>query len=330
MTTPPPPEPLAGGGAAFPAGVGSQAPPHGQDNPYAPPATGRPYPPFPPPPAPPSQYGTWTGGPPPYPQPGWSGVPPTQQALIYPGAPHTLVAAVKSGANVKAAGWGIPDVVVTGGLWFFFSLLSAGVVLVLFGEQSLTEPPPAALLLLLSVPWLGLAGWPLLVSWWRGNGPVIDFGYTWRLSDLGWGVLYGMAALAGSALIAVATTAAFGDFDSAVGELVSDDASLAFLIVFGILVGIGAPLVEELAFRGLLFGALAKRRLAPWVTIVLSGVVFALFHFEPIRVPLLLWTGLVLGLARFHRGSTTVSTVAHMSVNLPAAVALIVMGPESL
>ena len=288
------------------------------------------YPPFPPPPAPPSWYGTWTGGPPPYPEPGMPGVSPTQQALLYPGAPHTLVAAVAAGTDVKAARWGLPDAVVAGALWFFFSLLSAGVVLVLFGEEGLSSPPPLALLALLSIPWIGLGGWPLLVSIWRGNGPVIDFGYTWRLSDLGWGVLYGIAALAGSALIAVATTAAFGDFDSAVGELVSDDASLAFLIVFGILVGIGAPLVEELAFRGLLFGALAKRGLAPWLTIVLSGVVFSLFHFEPIRVPLLLWTGLILGLARFHRGSTTVSTIAHMSVNLPAAFALVVMGPESL
>lgn len=321
MTLPPPLDPLAGGGV--PSGPNST-------NPYAPPTAGSTYPPYPPPPSPPSYYGGWTGGPPPYPQPGMPGVSPTQQALLYPGAPATLVAAVAAGKPVQAARWGIPDAVVTGALWFFFSLLSAGVVLVLFGEEALASPPPVALLALLSIPWIGLAGWPLLVAWWRGNGPVIDFGYTWRLSDLGWGVLYGGVALVGSALIAVATTAAFGDFDSAVGELVSDDASMAFLIVFGILVGIGAPLVEELAFRGLVFGALAKRGLAPWLTIGLSGLIFALFHFEPIRAPLLLWTGLVLGLARFHRGSTTVATIAHMSVNLPAAFALIVVGPESL
>ena len=44
---------------------------------------------------------------------------------------------------------------------------------------------------------------------------------------------------------------------------------------------------------------------------------------NPFRIPLLLSTGIILGLARFHRGSTTTSIVAHMTNNLPAAVVLI-------
>lgn len=42
--------------------------------------------------------------------------------------------------------------------------------------------------------------------------------------------------------------------------------------------GILAPIVEEIVFRGILVGGLLRMRLKPWVAIVLSALVFALFH----------------------------------------------------
>ena len=42
--------------------------------------------------------------------------------------------------------------------------------------------------------------------------------------------------------------------------------------------GILLPIVEEIAFRGILVGGLLRMRLKPWVAIVLSALVFALFH----------------------------------------------------
>ena len=42
--------------------------------------------------------------------------------------------------------------------------------------------------------------------------------------------------------------------------------------------GILAPIVEEIVFRGVLVGGLLRMRLKPWVAIVLSALVFALFH----------------------------------------------------
>lgn len=245
---------------------------------------------------------------------------PATSALLYRGAPVTLRQAVAEGRPVIAARWGIPDILITLALWFFFQIVASLIALGL-GDSPVGKS--VGILLLISIPWFGLAGWPILVAFWRGNGPVIDYGLTRRWSDLWWGILYGVAALVVAGLVAAGTEAIFGKFDSAAGEIAGDVKQLWALVLFGILVGIGAPIAEELAFRGLLFGSLAKRGLAPWLTIGITALTFSLIHFEPIRIPLLLSTGIILGLARFHRGSTTTSIVAHMTNNLPAAVVLI-------
>lgn len=43
-------------------------------------------------------------------------------------------------------------------------------------------------------------------------------------------------------------------------------------------VGILAPIAEEIGFRGVLMGGLLRMRCKPWVAIILSAIVFALFH----------------------------------------------------
>lgn len=240
--------------------------------------------------------------------------------LLYRGAPVTLRNAVAEGRPVIAARWGIPDILITLALWFFFQIVAALLALAL-GDSPTAKS--IGILLLISVPWFGLAGWPIVVSLWRGNGPVMDYGLTKRWSDLGWGVLYGIGALFTAGLVAAGTEALFGKFDSAAGEIANDVKGIWALALFALLVGVGAPIAEELAFRGLLFGSLAKRGLAPWLAIGITALAFSLIHFEPIRIPLLLATGIILGIARYHRGSTTTSIVAHMTNNLPAAAVLL-------
>ncbi len=313
MTTPPPSS--DGGGVVPPS------------NPYLPPPppqVGASLPP-PPPPIQPPPAGGWqqpTG----YPPPGYQSQPPADGGpLLYPNAPVTLSEAVAAGRPVRAARWGIPDFVIAFALWLFFSIVAGVIALSLFGADGLTNGP--GIILALTLPWLGFAGWPLLVAWWKGNGPVIDFGLTLRASDLLWGFVYGVAALFAAAVIAAITASLAGDFDSAAGELADSLDSLVVLILFGLAVGFGAPIAEELAFRGLLFGALAKRGMPTWLVIGISALAFSLIHFEPIRVPLLLSTGIILGIARWHRRSTTVPIVAHMVNNLPAAIVLVVVGP---
>ena len=172
-------------------------------------------------------------------------------------------------------------------------------------------------------PWVMLAGWPIIATRVRGNGPIIDLGIrvTWR--DVGIGVIGGVVSLIVATILAGLSTLIFGDFTSAAGDVaaeLSDAASRPVLVLFAFMLACGAPVVEELAFRGLVFAGLRKHGFSPLITIVLSALVFALFHLEPARILVLLGVGLVLGYLRWRTGSMGASLVAHCVNNLPAAV----------
>ena len=96
------------------------------------------------------------------------------------------------------------------------------------------------------------------------------------------------------------------------------------LIAFGLMIAVGAPIAEELAFRGLFFAALRKHGVGPVLSVVITAVAFALFHLEPARLGVLVTIGLVLGIVRLRTGSLGASMVAHGVVNAPAAVILVI------
>ena len=89
-----------------------------------------------------------------------------------------------------------------------------------------------------------------------------------------------------------------------------------------IMVGIGAPIVEEIFTRGLLFASLRKRGLSAFWTVIVTSLVFAIAHFEPVRLPLIIAMALVLGIARARSGSTGVAIVGH-AVNNGVQVILV-------
>jgi membrane protease YdiL (CAAX protease family) len=86
----------------------------------------------------------------------------------------------------------------------------------------------------------------------------------------------------------------------------------------------GAPIVEEIAFRGLLYGALAKAHINEHLVVVITAIVFALFHFEPKRFVILFAIGMILGEVRRRTGSTSAAMVTHVVNNAPAAIFILV------
>jgi membrane protease YdiL (CAAX protease family) len=80
-----------------------------------------------------------------------------------------------------------------------------------------------------------------------------------------------------------------------------------------------APLVEELVFRGLLYGWLC--RWGTGVAWIVSSLAFAAAHVEPAHVILVLPLGLWFGWLRRHTDSLWPSLVAHMVNNGIAVVA---------
>lgn len=86
-----------------------------------------------------------------------------------------------------------------------------------------------------------------------------------------------------------------------------------------------APLVEELVFRGLLYGWVAGRwgTVAAWLV---SSVAFALAHYEPAHILLVLPLGLLFGYLRRRTDSLLPSLSAHIVNNGFAVLAAAYLG----
>ena len=86
-----------------------------------------------------------------------------------------------------------------------------------------------------------------------------------------------------------------------------------------------APVVEELVFRGLLYGWIAGR----WGTVpawLVSSVAFALAHYEPAHILLVLPLGLLFGYLRRRTDSLLPSLAAHIFNNGFAVLAAAFLG----
>ena len=87
-----------------------------------------------------------------------------------------------------------------------------------------------------------------------------------------------------------------------------------WLVALVAVVVVGAPVVEELVYRGLLQGALT-RRLNDAVAVVVVAAFFALIHFRWVEFPGLFAFGLILGVCALRTGRLGMGIVAHMAFN---------------
>lgn len=242
---------------------------------------------------------------------------------MYPGCPATAEAALHAGQPLRPTRWSAWDA-----LWAVLIALLVGNAVAVAIIASGGSLDGGFALAAVAAPWLGLAGWPLLVTRLRGNGVVVDLGWRFRPGDWGWGLVGGVAAFAAGLLGGLVSVWLFGDFTSAAGEQAAELASnggAALVLLFALLVAVGAPVAEELAFRGLLYAGLAKRGVRPWLTVLVTAVAFSLLHFEPRRLLVLLAIGIVLGVVRWRTRSLGAAIVAHGVNNLPGALGIVAL-----
>ena len=100
-----------------------------------------------------------------------------------------------------------------------------------------------------------------------------------------------------------------------------DTAHGVWLVLLIVALAVGAPLVEELVYRGLLMGA-ARRRVNDVIALIGVAAFFALIHFRPVEYPGLFAFGLVLGVCVIATDRIGMSIVAHMAFNV-TAIALV-------
>jgi membrane protease YdiL (CAAX protease family) len=106
-----------------------------------------------------------------------------------------------------------------------------------------------------------------------------------------------------------------------VNAVIAGIATTPARVVLAILVvGLLAPLVEELVFRGLLYGYV-EGRFGAIPALVVSSLAFAAAHVEPIHVALVLPIGALLGWTRLRTGSLWPAIAAHVANNTVAVLA---------
>lgn len=98
-----------------------------------------------------------------------------------------------------------------------------------------------------------------------------------------------------------------------------DRAHGGWVVVLVLVVAVGAPLVEELVYRGVIQQSL-EGRLNDAVALVLSAAFFALIHLQPVELPGLFVAGLAFGLCWQRSGRIACPMLAHMAFNVAGLV----------
>jgi membrane protease YdiL (CAAX protease family) len=107
-----------------------------------------------------------------------------------------------------------------------------------------------------------------------------------------------------------------------------DSASGAGIVALVLVVCVGAPIAEEVFFRGLLLRA-TERRFGTGIALVVSTVVFGLGHLQGIQLPALLLFGAVAGVLTVRTGRLGPAILCHMGFNTWTIIQLLVLDPSS-
>lgn len=172
--------------------------------------------------------------------------------------------------------------------------------------------------------WVGLLGAVLVTSRRGGTGSVVrDFGLRFRAIDPPLGVAVGVVAqLVVVPLIYFPFRSLIdeGDLERPARELAERAHGPAF-ILFAIVIALGAPVVEELFYRGLLLRSL-QRYLADGPAVAVSGLIFGATHLQALQFPALALVGVFFAILVVRTGRLGPAIWAHVAFNTITVVAL--------
>ena len=195
-----------------------------------------------------------------------------------------------------------------------------------FAERAVGDAPIALQLVFSQVPaWLGLMVPTAYAVWKKGNGFVRDLGLRMTLPDVPLGLVIGVASQL--LLVPAIYWVVFrftGEQDvSEVARQITDKAVDPFsAVVLFLMVGIGAPVVEEIYFRGLTLRS-AERRFGPMWALVGTSFFFAAIHLSVLVIPGLVVFALILGWLTQRTGRLGPAIFAHIGFNLVTAAVLV-------
>lgn len=181
--------------------------------------------------------------------------------------------------------------------------------------------------LILQIPlWLGLLVFPWAMARHRG----MSFAGATALTQKARDVPIGLAVGAGAQIVAIPllylALSPLIDPDDLSGparmlaDRANDPLGIALLVL---IVLIGAPLVEEIFFRGVLFATL-RDRCKPWIMVAITSLIFMAFHVgQWLQFPGLLLFGVLAGLVYYKTGRLGAAIWTHAGFNAVTVVALL-------
>jgi len=233
-----------------------------------------------------------------------------------------------AGAAVAEPRWGLGDAMLAFAASMFTSLAALLVYLMAGGD----DEGVGVTVVTLAASWVGMVGVTVWASRHKGMGSLAgDFGFRLEGRDIPRGLVVGLGCyfvLVPAVVLLV--EALLHDVNlSQQSEELTADASGWSMVLLGPFLVVGAPVVEEVFFRGLLQRSLV-RRAGAGPGIVLAALLFGLAH---AMVDIDGWTvialvlalaafGAVLGLLAHRTGRLGSSMVAHGVFNLVTVLIL--------
>jgi hypothetical protein len=257
-------------------------------------------------------------------------VEPSPIVPLPPPPPAARADEVDAPAGERPVRWGLGDAIVGWIIGIVGGAFSYGLALALSGtDPDKGDELPIEWFAIAQLGlWFGLLGTPWLVARIKGNGMRRDFGLTAKWVDLPVGAFWGLIGQFGILLVVYVpmswvfdiTPDEFSEPARDVSERATNPIGVVLLVL---IVGVGAPIVEEIFYRGLLQRSLI-RRVGPGWGIALASVLFGAAHIQPLQFPALALAGALFGVLAYRYGRLGPAIAAHMVFNLTAVISLLV------
>jgi membrane protease YdiL (CAAX protease family) len=236
-------------------------------------------------------------------------------------------------AHARPRHWGLGDVVLGFGIGLTGSQVVLAVILAATDRSvDQIEDLPLSLVAVAQMGlWLGLLGAPVIATRLKGNGLVADLNLRARWSDL-WvgGIIGALVQLVALPLLywplLELLDKSASDLGGPAREMTDRADGPLGVVLLILIVGIGAPIVEEIFYRGLFQGALLKRGLPPAAAIAINATLFGLSHGQLLQLPALVLFGIVAGILAYRTGRLGPAIAAHVVFNMVTVISLLVAG----
>ena len=221
--------------------------------------------------------------------------------------------------------WGVSHVIYG---WLLGQVAVVLVVIAINAVDSgidLDDPSLEITAILQAALWVGTLGIPVWLYVIKG-GSWKEFGWEFQKNDILPGLLIGLGTQIAAGLLYLPLYVIFDDIDVSepARELVDKATGLGVFLLFLVVV-VGAPVVEEIFYRGLTLKAFEKK-MGGRLALVVSSLLFAVAHLQLIQFPALFLFGCVAAhLARkYDRLGRAVW--AHVGFNATTVIALLLQG----